>query len=462
MLGLVVLLMLADGPSTIVPLSAEDADELARIPLDEPAPIAAASQPDQRRFIENAFSVSSLRNDLIVPFPPPAPADYQERIFADLRQEWELGYGLTATLSDRLNFRAQNDIDFPNRENLINDLREAYVSWQPGPSLYLDAGRINERNGAALGFSPTDFFKTRAVIDPLTSDPAVLREDRLGTALIRAQQIWTDAALSVAFAPQLRRPSALFNDLDLRSLDPSLDRTNGHDRLLIKGSATLDDGFSPELLFYREGSRTSYGANLSRSVGQQSVLYAEWAGGRRASLTDEALEFGRATGTLPPGAPSFLPEDTKLHFQNDLSVGGSFTTDSKITLNVEYHFHEAGFSATDFDHFFALGRLHNALVDDELAFIRGFAAEQQEPLGQQGLFLRADWPEALDPDLDLSGFLNTDLLDGSSLGQVSADYALSDRWTIGALLSANLGGRQSDFGSLPTAGTFLFKIARFF
>jgi len=54
-----------------------------------------------------------------------------------------------------------------------------YASWEPLDRTYLDLGRINLKSGVALGFNPTDFFKTRAVVEPLSADPSVLREDRL-------------------------------------------------------------------------------------------------------------------------------------------------------------------------------------------------------------------------------------------------------------------------------------------
>ncbi len=68
----------------------------------------------------------------------------------------------------------------------INDFREGYLSWEALDRTYLDAGRINLKSGVAVGFNPTDFFKTRAVVEPLSVDPTVLREDRLGTVMVSA------------------------------------------------------------------------------------------------------------------------------------------------------------------------------------------------------------------------------------------------------------------------------------
>jgi hypothetical protein len=66
------------------------------------------------------------------------------------------------------------------------------------------------------------------------------------------------------------------------------------------------------------------------------------------------------------------------------------------------------------------------------------------------------------PKLEITGFTNMDLFDGSTLVQLTADYYLSNQWTVGAIAEANLGSRRTEFGSLPQAATLLFKVARFF
>jgi hypothetical protein len=278
------------------------------------------------------------------------------------------------------------------------------------------------------------------------------------------ERIWQGATLTVAVAPKLYDPTPVYTNTNLRSLDPSLDRTNAHDRFLVKGSADLAEDFAPELLVYHEADRTTFGANLTKGIGQKTVAYAEWAGGRRASLVDEALRYGRQTGTVPPTAPGALPEDPARHFQSQLSVGGSYTTESKITFNLEYHFNQAGFSRRDWTNWFGAGSAPtaSAAITRQLWYIRSYAAEQQEPLAEQSLFLRFDWVDAVIPRLELTGFVNTDLYDASSLVQMTADYHLSDTWTVGGLVIADAGRAHSDFGSLPQAASVLFRLARYF
>lgn len=450
---------------------ADENSDLNLIPrgADQPSAPATAEPPvvsaaNQRIYLEDAAVASSLRSSLLVPFPPPSPPDWQERLFLDVRKEWQVNDQLNFTLSDRFNLRAESAIAIPSHENVINEFREGYVSWQPLERTYLDLGRINLKSGAAVGFNPTDFFKTRAVVEPLSVDPTVLREDRLGTFMVEGQHLWERAAVTVAFAPKLYNPTAIYNNTNLRSLDPSFDRTNANNRFLVKGNVTVFDDFAPEFLLYRQGNQTSVGANVTESIGQKTVAYAEWAGGDRSSLIDQALRYGRQTGSIPANAPSAIPENTGRHFQNQLSVGASYTTESKITFNLEYHFDQAAFSRRDWDKWFRIGAANAGSpgIRSELWYIRSYALDQQEPISEHSVFLRADWVDAFIPNLELTGFINTDLYDGSSLVQLEADYYLSNAWTIGALATADLGRAHSDFGSLPQAASVLFRLARYF
>ena len=451
--------------------NAKEDSDLARIPTDtQPAAATPAKAPsteaaNERIYLENAFTETGRRGGLLVPSPrSTALTPWQERAFLDVRKVWRLDERLNLSLSDRFNLRAQNDISLPNHENVINEFREGFLSWQPHDGIYLDLGRINLRSGAALGFNPTDFFKSRAVVEPLSADPSVLREDRLGTLRLETQYIGQGRALTVAVAPRLVRPSPIYTDTNLPSFNPSIDRTNDHDRILVKASFSAGKDFNPELLYFREGSQNKFGANFTRGLGQKVTAYAEWAGGEGTNLIDESLRYGRETGTLPANAPVVIPDDANVHFQNDLSVGASYTTTNKITFNLEYHLHQAGFSRHDWNNWYNIGRGQPSTspIVNELWYIRAYALDQQVPLARQSTFLRADWVDAFVPNLEITGFINTDLYDGSCLIQASADYYLSRTWTIGIQVNANVGSRHSDFGSLPQGVGALFKLARYF
>jgi len=424
------------------------------------APVLAGTT--RKLFLENAFTQAWTRDGLLVPPPPPRPSSWQERLLFDVRDEWRVAGNVALNYSGRLNLRAQDGLDFPSHQNVTNDLREAYASWEPLERAFVDAGRINLKSGVALGFNPTDFFKTRAVVEPLSVDPVVLREDRLGTLMVRAQRIWAGGSLTAAYAPAVASTRAIYTDSDLHSFDPMFDRTNAQDRFVLKGSVDFGSSFSPELLAYHDNGRTRFGLNLTESVSQSVVAYAEWSGGRRAGLIDEALSFGRATGTLPAGAPSVLPLDPQQHFRNELAAGASYTTtETKITFNLEYHLNEAAFSRKDWNNWFLAG-IGTRRAAGQLWYIRAYAADQQEPISRHSTFLRADWVDAFVPKLELTGFVDADLLDGSARLQLTADYYLSDHWTIGGVLLAEAGSARSDFGSLAQSGSALLKVARYF
>src|SRR5262249_42713517 len=169
----------------------DDLDSMPTLQSPGDAEPVLSRNGNQRLYVQNAFTWSAGRSDLLVPVPQSTASTWEDRVFVDVRREWRAGPRLTLTFSDRLNVRVENDLAFPTRQNVVNDWREGFLSWEISDNTYVDAGRINLKSGAALGFNPTDFFKTRAVVEPLSADPSVLREDRLGTLMLRAQRIWT-------------------------------------------------------------------------------------------------------------------------------------------------------------------------------------------------------------------------------------------------------------------------------
>ncbi|HEX4596648.1 MAG TPA: hypothetical protein VH278_02595 [Burkholderiaceae bacterium] len=453
------------GENKDLDLIPQPAQSPATAPGQAPASTATTASTTGRMYLENTFTQSWAQSGRLVPVPPPPPSAWEERLLFDVREEWRLGGNVGLTYSGRLNLRAQDHLDFPGHENVTNDLREAYASWEPVEQTFVDAGRINLKSGVALGFNPTDFFKTRAVVEPVSVDPVVLREDRLGTLMLRGQRVWRAASLTVAYAPAVASRSRIYTDADLHSFDPMFDRTNAQDRFLLKASVDVGDRLSPEFLAYHEDGSTRWGLNLTASVGQAVVAYAEWSGGSGPGLIEEALRFGRTSGTLPPDARAVLPDDPRQHFRNELAAGASYTTVvPKITFNGEFNYNQAGFSGSDWNNWFRAGRgtASSSPIAGELWTIRDYALDQQQPVSRSSVFVRADWLDAFVPKLELTGFVDTDLLDGSARFQLTADYTLSDWWTIGGLVLAQFGSRHSDFGSLPQGGSVLFKVARYF
>jgi hypothetical protein len=451
----------------------DDADLIPQDLLDKkpnPAPAAAVLAQSAPRppptlrskvFAEDAFSAWSPPGSVAVPYPSSLVLDWQNRTSLDASLQWKVRPWLTVTLSDRLNVFEQDGQKLVSADTVRNDLREASATWEPIRGSYLEAGRINVRNGAALGFNPTDFFKTRTLVGQASLDPSVIRQNRLGTLMLRAQTLWAWGSASIAYAPKVAEPSPVTESNPV-GVDPRFDATNAGHRVLCTLNMELLD-LSPQLLGYFELHRSKLGANVTRSIGDSVVAYAEWAAGPEQDLIARAAAFGRQTGTLPPSTPTLPRTDTGTSLRNDVAAGFSWTVATAITFNVEYHFHEAGFTRSDWKNWFDLGSAPGAPapLTGALWFVRGYASDQQEPVSQHQMFVRASWPRAFTPDLELGAFAFVSLLDGSVLTQLSANYYLSDAWTASAYLSGNFGDARSERGSIPQWGNVILQLTRY-
>jgi hypothetical protein len=439
-----------------VPASAQEDNDLARIPstVDTAATAPSPQTAHGKYYLVDALSLSSRRGTFAVPYPASPASPWANRISIDALDQWTLADDLTFHLSDRVDLTFANGLGFPG-DTVRNDFREGYLTWGPAPQTYLEAGRINVRNGIAYGYNPTDFFKTRAHVAQSSADPSTLRENRLGTVMLRGQTFWDNGSLTVAYAPKLRSPTSLTATGDW--IDPGFGQTNGADRFLV--SLTLDVGeWNPQALVYHESGRTKFGLNLSHLIGQSIVAHAEWAGGEAPDLTVDALDFGKATGTLPPSVAILPPTDTARAFRNDLSVGATWSGVDKVMVTVEYEYHQAGFSRQDWRNWFTIGAA-NPPAAASLWYIRAYASDQQQPMNQHQLFARASWDDAFILHLGLSIFSLTNLYDGSTTAQMAAGYDINDSLSVGAYLGGTFGGARSEWGSLPSAASAIFQVS---
>jgi len=424
-------------------------EELAQPPLSS------------RLFLEDAFSLWSPSTSVPVAYPAEL-VSWQNRLSLDVNLRWKPWKTLVINFSDRLSAFAEQGNPILSSDTFRNALREGYVAWQPpADHTYFEAGRVNIRKGVGLGFNPTDFFKTRTLVGQASLDPSVLRQNRLGTLLLRWQAIWSGGSASIAFAPKVADSPDLSNGEPGR-FDPRFDATNDAFRLLCSIGFDVWD-LNPEILAYFELGRSKLGLNLSRPVGDAVIAYAEWAGGPQSHLITRAIEYGQETGTLPPVAP-IDPPNLSRKFRSDLVTGFSWTVATAVTLNIEYHYHQAGFSRANWRSWFDVGGAPEAspFLAAELWYLRAYASDQQEPISRHQLFLRAAWPRAFVTDLELTGFAFVSLLDGSVLSQVSASYYLSSVWTASAYASANLGDDRSERGSFPQRLNSILQLTRYF
>ncbi|MES2151276.1 MAG: hypothetical protein V4508_15985 [Pseudomonadota bacterium] len=415
----------------------EDAD-LNRIPLAPEAvspPDASGEARAQRLRVEDAVNSWNTRTPVLP--TPAAQATWQNRLSLDI----DIALPLTDTLkfgfSNRLNVFAGSGLSPASRANVENDLREIYLSAALARRTYLDVGRLNLKQGVAYGFNPTDFFKTRTALQLSSIDPSAARENRLGTVMLKAQQLFDEGNVTLAMAPRVSHATPLVGSAPA-SFDPAWGRTNAENRALLSASWSASP-FNPQLLVFRDGVGTHWGASVSRVLNASTVAYAEWSGVREASLAARAQA-----------------SDAGRRFSNDLAVGASWTSSANLTLNAEYNYHARGLDESD------LARAIGQGAAAQFWFMRRYAADQQEPFARRELFLRADWQDFIPSTLNVGAVAFIAKADGSALTQVHAQYFLSRRWTLSAYVGAATGATSSVFGSLPWRWSTVFQVARYF
>lgn len=449
----VVLLSLA---ALAAPAAAQENNDLNLIPgaVASATPAVVPVEDRGRYSLSDALGWYSYRGTLAV--PATVPSRWNDRLSADALVHWNLSPKLTFTLSDVFSASFADGVGFP-RQSLRNDLREAYFTWEAAPETYLEAGRINVRGGIAFGYNPTDFFRARTSVAQSSSDPGALKNNRLGTVMLRAQRVFTGGSLELIYAPKLHSPVPLGGVA--WPLDPKIDQTNGADRLLVSYSFALEE-FSPQVLFYYEDGRSKIGFNASHTIGAAIIAYVSWAGSDAPSVIADAYAFGKRTRTLPPSVPVLPAVSGARGFRNDLSLGAYWSGEDEETISFEYNFHEAGLTGPQWRDWFAVGAQPGEA--SLMWYIREYVGDRQDPISRHRLFVRADWVEPFHIlHADLNAYVMTSPTDGSCTGQIGASYDLSDQWSLGAYVSASSGGRKSEWGSLTGAASAIVQIVRY-
>jgi hypothetical protein len=387
---------------------AKDDDALS---LADQTPQAEKRAPTAwRAFGELAATRSSLRGA--------ADSEDEARLSFDLRYDGTLAPGWRLVFSDRLDLARR---DQAPRENNVNTLREAYLSWQAMPEFALDVGRVNLRYGAAFGFNPTDFFKEGALRSVVSLDPPSLRENRQGTFVVQAQRLWSASAVSVALSPDLGRdtPSDATWSLDTGA-------TNPRHRWLVAASHKFSDAFNPQLLVHGgEGTPTQVGLNLSALVGSSTVAFAEVASGRGLPLATHAL------GT--PGSE---------RSQRRAALGFTHTTPFNLALTVEAEYDGAAPTRAEWNALTSGAPLNALLLLAE-------AERRQDLPTRSALFVHARWQDAFTPGLDLSAFVRRDNETRSQTRWLEARWRWERRFEFAAQWLQFAGAADSVYGALP-------------
>ena len=387
---------------------AADADEDA-LALSS-APVAAADGAAKTKlFVEGAIGAGSSRDG--------SGTRSLRRASIDLTHASTFAPGWRAVISDRLDHIRPVE---RGADETINSLREAYVSWQQASGdTVVDVGRVNLRYGPGYGYNPTDFFRDGSLRTVTSINPFTLRENRLGSVVIRGQRLWADGSVSLAYSPKLEsEPSADGFNLDLGA-------TNNRDRGLLALSSQLSQRLSGQVLLYKErGLPAQWGASLTALLTDAALAHAEWSRGREPDL------FSRAVGVA--GVQS-----TRNRF-----VGGlTYTTASKLSVTAEYQYNGFALSPPDWE---ALGQ--NAPVAQ--------GAYVLESLRRQDLASRDAWLVYVTQksiglkNLDLTALLRVNGGDHSRLGWIELRHHW-DRFDLALQLQQQSGRNASEFGLIP-------------
>ena len=414
-------LALIQGGAAFAAAADTDADALSLESAPTPIAAASAANSDTKIFIEGAVGNASQRYQL--------NSQSLSRASLDISHTARIGTGLRAVFSDRIDLINPRD---PGADKTVNSLREAYLSWQPDSgNTVVEFGRINLRYGPGYGYNPTDFFRDGSLRAVTTADPFALRENRLGTVMLRGQQVWTGGSLSVAVSPKLaNRPDADGWSLDLGS-------TNNRDRALVALGTQLSPSMSSQLLLYKEsGLSPTLGANMTALLSDAATAHLEWTRGKEPDLLSRAL-------ALP------TPASTRNRF-----VGGAtYTTLGKLSITAEYQYNGFGLNQSSWA---ALG----AAPSVQVAYLRE-SLRLQELAPRQAYLIYVTQKSLWVKDLDLTAYLRINPGDSSRLAWLE----LRRHWPSFDLtfqLQQNIGRSTSEFGILPdrrimqVLGTYYF------
>ena len=384
---------------------AKEADPLA---LESAALEKVETGGGTKFFLEGSIGETSRRFGL---------SNYDtRRASLDISHSGRVAPGLSAVFSDRI------DILHPalaGIDSTVNSLREAYLSWQiEGTDANVDLGRINVRSGPGYGYNPTDYFRDGSLRVLTSADPFALRQNRLGSVMVRGQKIWLDGSFSVAVSPKLAsRPSSDGWSLDLGS-------TNNSNRALITLGTKFSQSLSTQALLYKEDSLpASLGANMTALLSDAAVAHLEWTRGNEPDLQSRIFSTPARSAT-----------------RNRFVGGLTYTTLGKTSITAEYQYN--GF-ALDKAGWANLGSAPGA----QAAYLGG-ALRLQELARQQAVLIYVTEKRFVLKDLDLTAYLQYSLGDSSKLAWVELRHHWQN-FDLAFQLQQTMGSARSEFGVLP-------------
>ena len=331
----------------------------------------------------------------------------------------------------------------PPAGRTINTIKETYFSWQAQDDLLVDIGRINDRNGVAFGYNPTDYLKTNAVRSAVSVDPASLKENRQGSVMMRIQSLSETSSTTLLYSPKLDSKSmnsgADYSSTNDARFSPDFSATNNQNRWILSYSNKITNEFNPQVLvFQSEQLPVQLGLNMTDLLNDSIVMYGEWSGGRSPSLLAQAER--------QLGQP--YVDDTTFHQR--VATGLTYTTSNKIAVTAELDYNGNGFNHSQT---YALSHQSNSfsqLVGQLGTWLQG----AQEPTNKDSAFFYLSWQDVVIHHLDLSALQRWNINDSSRLNWIEARYHLAH--SEFALQWQRYSGSQfSEFGQVPQTQSWL-------
>lgn len=398
--------------AALLPLAAWASDEAA---LDLVPTVEPAAQPAQARSLRVFGELAAGRLDQRYGLP----SEDARRASLDLTWSFKPAPQWRGVLSNRLD--DIHPVEAGGRSTL-NSLREAFIGWQDEDGrLAVDFGRVNLRNGPAYGFNPTDYFRDGASRAVTTADPLALRENRLGTAMLRVQGLWDRGTVSLVLAPKLKDgPSR-------ESFSADWGATNHSDRVLAALSLQPAGNVSLQAFaFHQRGRGLQLGANATTLIGDSTVGFVEWSGGKDAELLSEALG----------------PEDPRIVTRQRASLGLTYTTAAKLALTAEFQYN--GFALNEAQWADALATYGLEPLGAYLYHVQ----RRQDIASRKAAMVYASQRDAFVKNLELTALLRYNIDDRSRFAWAEARYHFP-RVDVALQWQANLGRATSEYGAVP-------------
>lgn len=346
-----------------------------------------------------------------------------------LTKRLSIDYTYNLKLEDNWHFSFSNRLDHiepisPGGESTTNSLREIYTSWRSeNGNTSFEFGRINLRAGPSYGYNPTDYFRDGALRSVTSIDPISIRENRLGTLMLRYQQLWAGGAASVALAPKVA------SGPNSASFSPDFGATNHSNRALISFSSQFSDRLSGQgMMFSEQNIGSQIGANFTALLSDAMVGY---------------FEVSRGQGALGLSGAKAI--------RNRVSTGLTYTTSSRLGLTAEYEYNG-----------FAADYASRVSVDPNAFGIYLFTAlTRQEIASRKAWLFYASQKSAFLKNLDITALMRINAEDNSRLGWFELRY----HWPSfdGALqIKSSRGQALSEYGlhqqrqSIQVLGAWFF------